>query len=169
MWRMRIAAGQDGHHRLPCGKPHGGSRPRCVHEPWPSTGSHPLLWAEVLRGGGGQGQQCLTAPRFWQVPASSATASSCWSARIHPRPGPLPAACPRPPVSHPWPSPASSSWRSSRSGMRAKRPCQVSSPGPRPLPMDHLPEAWDKARSQPRPSSSSCPLCLPMCAKPAPP
>nr|XP_021387554.1 ankyrin repeat and KH domain-containing protein 1 isoform X2 [Lonchura striata domestica] len=60
-----------------------------------------------------------------QVPASSATASSCWSARIHPRPGPLPAACPRPPVSHPWPSPASSSWRSSRSGMRTKRPCQI--------------------------------------------
>lgn len=163
MWG--IAAEQDGCHLWEARS--GGSRARCVHEPWPSTRSHPLLWA-VLRGGGGQGQQCLTAPCFWQVPASSATASSCWSARIHPRPGPLPAACPRPPVSHPWPSPASSSWRSSRSGMRAKRPCQVSRPGPRPLPTDHLPGARDKARSQPGPRSSSCSLCLPMSAKPTP-
>ncbi|XP_061859025.1 ankyrin repeat and KH domain-containing protein 1 isoform X10 [Colius striatus] len=60
-----------------------------------------------------------------QVPASSTTASSCWSARIHPWPGPFPAACPRSPVSHPWPSSASSSRRSSRSGMRAKKPCQI--------------------------------------------
>lgn len=101
-------------------KPHGGPRP------WPSAGSHPLLpaLAAVL---GVAGAGSLTAPCFWQVPASSTTTSSCWSARVHPWPGPLPAACPRPPVPHPWPSPASSSWRSSRSGMRAKKPCQVSS------------------------------------------
>lgn len=51
--------------------------------------------------------------------------------------------------------------------MRAKRPCQVSSPGPRPLPVEHLAGAWDKARSQPGLSSSSCSLCLLTSAKPA--
>lgn len=45
-----------------------GFRARCVHEPWPSTGSHPLLWAKVLRGGGGQGQQWLTGPAFGRYP-----------------------------------------------------------------------------------------------------
>jgi len=103
------------------------------------------------RWGVARGWQCLTAPCFWQVPASSTTASSCWSARIHPWPGPLPAACPRPPVSHPWPRPASSSWRSSRSGMRAKKPCQVSSPGTQPLPtrcMGHGPPTWPQGQGK---------------------
>lgn len=117
------------------------------------------LWCSGT--GVARGRQCLTAPCFWQVPASSTTASSCWSARIHPWPGPLPAACPRSPVSHPWPSPASSSWRSSRSGMRAKKPCQVSSPGRQRLPMRCLGLLpGRKGRSPLSPSSSSCPLCL---------
>lgn len=100
----------------------------CV--PPPCSGLRP--WSSET--GVARGWQRLTAPCFWQVPASSTTASSCWSARIHPWPGPLPAACPRSSVSHPWPSPASSSWRSPRSGMRVKKPCQVSSPGEQPLP-----------------------------------
>lgn len=79
--------------------------------------------------GAARGRQCLTAPCFWQVPTSSTSASSCWSARIRPRPGLFPAACPRSPVSPPWPRAASSSWGSSRSRMRVKKPCQVSSPG----------------------------------------
>lgn len=99
-------------------------------------------------------------PRFWQVPASSATASSCWSARIHPQPGPLPAACPRPPVSHPWPSPASSSWRSSRSGMRAKRPCQVSSPCPWSTCLGCGTRRDPNLAPVPAPAPFACP-CLP--------
>lgn len=130
---------------------------------WGSTPCSRLrLWCSEM--GAARGQQCLTAPCFWQVPASSTTASSCWSARIRPWPGPLPAACPRSPVSHPWPSPASSSWRSSRSGMRAKKPCQVSSPGRQPLAYT-LPRAWGShlaARARGDPGSAPVTVPLPV-------
>ncbi|XP_059681614.1 eukaryotic translation initiation factor 4E-binding protein 3 isoform X1 [Gavia stellata] len=62
MWG--IAAGQDGRRSLPRGKPHSGSRARCVPKPWPSTGSHPLLRAQamVLGDGGGQGLAVPDSP-----------------------------------------------------------------------------------------------------------